>query len=188
MARRIGSVDRTPEDMRKIIDRMLASNRMTVDDLRTQLASMYPAEAVPSRSALYRYKGSMEELTGRMRDMQLAAQTIVADLGENPDDKAGALMVQAITALTANAALEANAVDADIGIDDIRKLARAARDVITARSLSLKEREQIERMAREKLLRKQQEALKQMVGEGYDSETLQAVGKRITIYLPDNKR
>lgn len=166
MARRIGSVDRTPEDMRKIIDRMLASNRMTVDDLRTHLASLYPAEAVPSRSALYRYKGSMEELTGRMREMHLAAEAFVADLGENPDDKVGALMVQAITALTANAALIANAPGSNVGVDDIRKLARAARDMVTARGLSLKEREQIDRIAREKLQREQMERLDSMVKSG----------------------
>lgn len=166
MARRIGSVDRTPENMRKIIDRMLASNRMTPDELRAHLVALYPTEKVPSRSALYRYKGSMEELTGRMRDMQLAAEAIVADLGENPDDKAGALMVQAITSLAAHAALEANAPDSKVGIDDIRKLARAARDVITARSLSLKEREQIERMAREKLQREQIERLDNIVKSG----------------------
>ena len=188
MGRRIGSVDRTPEDMRRVIDGVLRTNRMTVDELRQHLASLYPATDVPSRSALYRYKGSIEALTGRMRDMQIAAQTIVADLGENPDDKAGALLVQAITALTANAALEANAEDAKVGIEDVRKLARAARDVISARSMSLKERQQIEEMARQKLLREQQEALKEMAGEGYDAETLKAVGKRITIYLPDNKR
>lgn len=166
MARRIGSVDRTPEEMRKIIDRMLASNRMTPDELRAHLVSLYPTEKVPSRSALYRYKGSMVELTGRMRDMQLAAETIVADLGENPDDKIGALMVQAITALTANAALEANEVGSDVDIDDIRKLARAARDMITARALSLKEREQVDRIAREKLQREQMERLDNVVKSG----------------------
>lgn len=170
MGRRIGSVDRTPEEMRKVIDGVLRTNRMTVDELRQHLATLYPEADVPSRSALYRYKGSIEALTGRMRDMQIAAQTIVADLGENPDDKAGALLVQAITALTANAALEANAEGADVGIEDVRKLARAARDVISARSMSLKERQQIEEMARQKLLREQSERLDKVVKSGGLSE------------------
>jgi predicted transcriptional regulator len=170
MGRRIGSVDRTPEEMRKVIDGVLRTNRMTVDELRQHLAALYPEAEVPSRSALYRYKGSIEALTGRMRAMQQAAETIVADLGENPDDKAGGLLVQAITALTANAALEANAEDADVGIEDVRKLARAARDVISARSMSLKERQQVEQMARDKLLREQSERLDKVVKSGGLSE------------------
>jgi hypothetical protein len=188
MGRRIGSVDRTPEDMRKVIDGVLRTNRMTVDELRQHLASLYPEAEVPSRSALYRYKGSFAELTGRMREMQVCAEAFVSDLGENPDDKVGALMVQSLTALTAHLSIKANDPESETTVEEARKLARAARDLISARTMALKEREHIERKAREKLLEEQQEALKQMGGEGYDAATLQAVGKRITIYLPDNKR
>jgi hypothetical protein len=57
-----------------------------------------------------------------------------------------------------------------VGIEDVRKLARAARDVISARSMSLKERQQIEAMAREKLLREQSERLDKVVKSGGLSE------------------
>jgi hypothetical protein len=170
VGRRIGSVDRTPEAMRKVIDGVLRTNRMTVDELREHLASLYPEAEVPSRSALYRYKGSMEELTGRLRDIQTTAETVVADLGENPDEKAGALLVQCITALAADAALKAQMPGSEVGIEDLRKLARATRDVISARTMSLKERQQIEEMARQKLLREQSERLDKVVKSGGLSE------------------
>ncbi|MBL8260921.1 MAG: DUF3486 family protein [Xanthomonadaceae bacterium] len=170
MVRRIGSVDRTPEDMRKFIDGVLRANRMTVDELRQQLAKLYPEAEVPSRSALYRYKGSIAELTGRMHEMQVCAEAFVSDLGENPDDKVGALMVQSLTALTAHLSLKANDPDSETTVEDARKLARAARDLISARSMALKERQQIEDMARQKLLREQSERLDKVVKSGGLSE------------------
>jgi hypothetical protein len=170
MGRRIGSVDRTPENMRKIIDGVLRTNRMTVDELRQHLASLYPEGEVPSRSALYRYKASVEELTGRLRDIQATAEIVVADLGESPDEKAGALLVQCITAMAADAALKAQMPGSKVDIEDLRKLARATRDVISARTMSLKERQQIEAMAREKLLREQSERLDKVVKSGGLSE------------------
>lgn len=188
MGRRISSVDRKPEAMRKIIDRVLTTNRMTVDELIEFLSKQYPRDEIPSRNALYRYRKSLNEMTGRMREMQACAEIFVADLGENPDDKVGALLVQALTAVNAHLAMKANDPASETTIEDARKLTRSARDLMSARTMSIKERQQIEEMARQKLLREQQEALKQMAGEGYDADTLSAVGKRITIYLPDNRR
>lgn len=170
MGRRIGSVDRTPEEMRKVIDQVLRQQRMTIDELRAHLAQLYPEAKVPSRSALYRYKDGMDELIGRMRDIQTVAEAVVTDLGENPDEKAGALLVQTITALTVDVGLKAQVPGSEIGIEDVRKLARATRDVISARSMSLKERQQIEEMARQKLLREQSERLDKVVKSGGLSE------------------
>ena len=176
----MGSVDRTPDDMKRVIDRVLSTNRMTPDELRRHLSELYPDAKVPSRSALYRYQASMDEMMGRMRDIQTAATAVVADLGENPDDKAGALMVQAITTMTAHAAMQANAPDSEVTIEEVRKLARAARDVISARTMSLREREQVERMAREKLLREQSERLDKVVKSGgLSEETAQDLRKKI---------
>lgn len=158
MARK-SSIERAPEEVRATIDRLIRQGKLTLDEIRAYVREAYGEEAVPSRSAIGRYSLAQAELLGRMRDIDAAARVVVEELGENADDRAGALLVQSITTLATDAALRAQQPGEETSIEEVRKLARAAKDVIGARKISRQERQEIARLAREKLLEEQEARL-----------------------------
>lgn len=169
---RKSSIDKLEPQVRSHIERCLRENRLTLDELIADLHAHFPSNQKPSRSAVGRYKSSFDEMAKRLREQQAMAQLLVEELGENPDDRAGALMVQSITTLTTHAAMGAQ-VDEETTIDDVRKLARAAKDVLAARKVSREERRAIEKEAREALLQEQEEKLQEMRGTDGMSEQLE---------------
>ncbi|MCY1516029.1 hypothetical protein D9M68_506390 [compost metagenome] len=169
---RKSSIDKLDPQVRSHIERRLRERRLTLDELITDLQEHFPSEQKPSRSAIGRYKVSFDEMTRRLREQQAMASLLVEELGENPDERAGALLVQSITTLTTHAAFAAQA-DEDVDIEDVRKLARAAKDVLQARKASMEERRQIEREAREKLLQEQEQRLEEARGSDGMSEQLE---------------
>lgn len=177
---RKSSIDRLDPQVRSHIERRLRERRLTLDELISDLQEHFPSEQKPSRSAIGRYKVSFDEMAKRLREQQAMAQLLVEELGENPDDKAGALMVQSITTLTTHAAIGAQ-TDDEVTVDDVRKLARAAKDVLQARKVSREERRQIEKDAREKLLQEQEERLEEMRGSDGMSEQLEDRIRRILL-------
>jgi hypothetical protein len=180
MARK-SSVEKLPPDVRSHIERALRENRLTLDELITDLQQAFPAEEKPSRSALGRYRQQFDVMVERMREQETMSRLLVSELGENPDDRAGALMVQSLSVLV-NSALADAQEDQELAVDDIRKLARATKDAIQARSASLKERQAIESAAREKLLAEQKEKLAAMPSKGgVTEETKQAIREALGI-------
>ncbi len=169
---RKSSIEKVEPQVRSHIERRLRENRLTLDELIVDLQTHFPSEQRPSRSAIGRYRQSFDEMTRRLREQQAMASFLVEELGENPDDKAGALMVQSITTLTTHAAIGAQ-TDDEVTIDDVRKLARAAKDVLQARKVSREERRQIEHEAREKLLAEQELRLEEARGSDGMSEQLE---------------
>ncbi|WP_235582752.1 phage protein Gp27 family protein, partial [Pseudomonas aeruginosa] len=93
---RKSSIDKLPPDVRSFIERSLRENRLTLDELIEQLQERFPGKEKPSRSAIGRYKVSFDEMTRRLREQQAMASLLVEELGENPDERAGALLVQSI--------------------------------------------------------------------------------------------
>lgn len=173
MARK-SSIDRMAPEVRSHIEKRLRENRLTLDELIDDLQTHFPSEELPSRSALGRKRKAVEEMGKSLREIDAAASALVAELGDDFQDKSGALLAQAVTTLTANLAfreLESSPKDLDIG--DVLKLARAARAAQETRTLSLKERAQIEKMAREKLIAEQEEKLEEMRGTDGMSEQLE---------------
>lgn len=160
-------ITRLPADQRRYIERLLREDRLTLDEMLGAIRAKFPGADVPSRSGLGRYKQHVTELAGRMRDIQAAGTALVAELGEDPNDRAGQLLVQAVTTLATHAALKASDPDTDdLSIKEVGQLARGARAVLEARKMSLAERQEIARMAREQMAAEQAEALEQTVREG----------------------
>ncbi|MDE8660746.1 DUF3486 family protein [Pseudomonas aeruginosa] len=90
------------------------------------------------------------------------ASLLVEELGENPSTEARSWCSQS-PPLTTHAAFAAQNED-EVDIEDVRKLARAAKDVLQARKASMEERRQIEQEAREKLLQEQEQRLEEQRG------------------------
>jgi valyl-tRNA synthetase len=170
--RRKSSITRLPAAQRKYIESLLREDRYTLDEMIAALRAKWPGEpaAAISRAALHRYQLPLRELIERQREIDTAARVVVEELGENTDERAGALLCQSITTLATNAALRAQ-TDTDIEIDDVRKLARAAKDTLDARSKSLQERQAIKKAAREELLAEQKEKLDALGKSGAINKT-----------------
>lgn len=178
---RASSIKRLPDEQRRYLEKLLREDRYTLDEILAQVRERFPAAEVPSRSALGRYSQNVSELAGRMRDIQAAGTALVSELGEDPNDRAGQLLVQAVTTLATHAALKATNDDAeDLSIKEIGMLARGARSVLEARKMSLAERQEIARMAREQLQAEQAEALKGVVqAGGMTAATAKTIRKQI---------
>lgn len=178
---RKSAIKRLPDDVRKHIERLLREDRLTLDEMIDDIRSQFPASDMPSRSGLHRYKANFEELAGRMREIETAATVLVDELGEGIGDKAGALLAQAVTTLTANVALRAHDAENELSVKEVGELARAARAAMQARTMSMKERQEIERITREKLLAEQETALQELRGSDGMSEQLEGRIRRVLL-------
>lgn len=179
---RKSSIDRSPEEVRTAIDKLIRQNRFTLEEIRGYVIEHFGEEAAPSRSALGRYTLAQSELLGRMRDIDAAARVVVEELGENADDRAGALLVQSITTLATDAALRAHSRDEgdEPSIEEVRKLARAAKDVIGARKVNRQERQEIAELARQKLLSEQKANLDKVARKrGMSADAVDQIRKEI---------
>ncbi|MCX7563766.1 DUF3486 family protein [Xanthomonadaceae bacterium XH05] len=156
-------IRRLPSEQRAFVERLLREDRHTLDEMLTAIRERFP-DATVSRSGLHRYKASVEELAGRMREIDRAAQALVGELGEDIGDRAGALLANAVTTLATNAALRANESD-EVSIDEVRKMAVAAKNALDTRRISLAERRAIAQEAREALQREQSAKLDKVVKE-----------------------
>lgn len=179
---RKSSIDKLPEDVRTHIEKRLRENRLTLDELFEDIREAFPELSdAPSRSALGRYRGGFEEVMKTQRAMSTAASALVAELGEDFDDKSGALLAQAVTTLATRAAFsQLDKQDAEIG--DVLDLARAAKAAQESRSLNLKERQMVAKLAREKLLEEQKAKLDAMGNKGgVTEETKRAIREALGI-------
>lgn len=159
------SINRLPPMVKAYIQKLLREDRMTLDDMLADIQSRFPNEKAPSRSALGRFKQGFEELTEKARAQREMAEAFVGALGEDASDKTGVLLVEAISTLTYQAAMGAHEKD-EVTIAEVSALARAAKATMEARTMSVKERQAIEKAARERLLQEQAAELDKTVQAG----------------------
>jgi len=179
---RKSTIDQRSDEFRKYVFRALRENRLTLDELRAELETEFPAEPTPSRSALGRHRASVDEMIAHEREMAAAAEALVGELGEDFDAKSGALLAQAVTTLTSRYAMGKLQSGDEMDIGDVLDLARAAKTAQEARSLNLKERREVERLAREKLLEEQKAKLEAMGSKaGVTEDTKRAIREALGI-------
>lgn len=180
---RKSSVDRQAPGVRAHILRRLRENRLTLDELMTDLRETFPeAGDLPSRTAVHRYGQGIREIVAHEREMAAAAEALVAELGEEFDAKSGALLAQAVTTLASKTAMSKIQAGEAMEIGDVLDLARAAKAAQEARSLNLKERQAVAKTAREKLLEEQRAKLDAMGNKGgVTEETKRAIREALGI-------
>lgn len=137
------SIRKLDPEQRQFIEKLMREDNRTLDEMLAEIKKKFPDEKTPSRSSLGRYRQSFDEMAGRMCDIQAASQVLVSEFGEDVDDKAGALLSQAVTTLVTAMAMEANSEGAEISIKDAGQLARASKTVMETRTMSIKERKAI---------------------------------------------
>lgn len=177
--RRKSSISRLPDEQRRFIETLIREGRHTLDEMLAAIRERFPngEAASVSRSALHRYDNAMTVLAGRMREIETMSQTLVGELGDGLGEKTGELLAQAITTLAANATLKAHEND-NITIEEVRRLAVAAKNALDTQRVGLNVRRQIAEEARQKLLREQREKLDALGKTGaIDPAALQLVIK-----------
>lgn len=178
---RKSTIDKLPGEVKGHLQKRLRENRLTLDELIADLRQHFPqhAAALPSRSAVHRHSQSIADIVAHEREMQVASEALVAELGENFDAKAGALLAQAVTTLASRRAFQALDATRDgevMEIADVLDLARAAKTAQEARSLNMKERRAVADDARKQLLDEQRAKLDAMGSKGgVTTDTLQAI-------------
>lgn len=179
---RKSSITSKPEEVRSTIDKLVRQGQLTLDAMRDYIAEKHGEQNTPSRSALGRYSAQQDEMLKKMRGIDAAARVVVEELGESPDDRAGSFLLQSITTLANDAAMRAQTDGEEkTSIEDIRKLARMARDLIGARTMDLKQRQAIEALAREKVLSEQNKALDKLVKTGEASQSSVDVFRKMVL-------
>ncbi|MFL1515277.1 phage protein Gp27 family protein [Pseudomonas prosekii] len=148
------SINRLPAQVKTYIQKLLREDRLTLDDMLADLQARFPNQKSPSRSALGRFKVGFDELIDKARQQREMAEAFVGAFGEDASDKTGVLLVEAISTLTYQAAMGAHEKN-DVTIAEVSALARAAKATMEARTLSVKERQAIEKATRERLLQEQ---------------------------------
>jgi hypothetical protein len=180
---RKSSIARLPERVQTHITRRLRENRLTLDQLIADLIEAFPDEAksggLPSRSAVHRHSQAVAEIVAHERDMAIAANALVAELGEEFDAKSGALLAQAVTTLASRTAMRRIQDGDEMEIGDVLDLARAAKAAQEARSLNLRERQAVAKAAREKLIEEQNKKLDTISNRGLSPETIAEIRRSI---------
>ncbi|MGS1014101.1 phage protein Gp27 family protein [Rhodanobacter sp. UC4450_H17] len=178
---RASSIKRLPDEQRRFLEKLIRADRHTLDEILAMARERFPEATVPSRSAIGRYSKQVSELAGRMRDIQAASTALVTELGEDPNDRAGQLLVQAVTTLATDAALKAQSDGDDgVSIKQIGELARGAKAVLQARKMSLAERQEIARLAREQLQAEQESNLQEVArAQGMDVAQVEFWRKKV---------
>jgi len=161
------SISRLPKEQRAYVERLLREGRLTLDEMIAELQAQFPGEpaAEVSRSALNRYDQGLAEMTARMREIDRAAQALVGEMGDGIGEKSGALLAQAVTTLATDAALKLQTQD-NVSVEEVRKLARAAKDAIDTQRVGVNVRRAIREEARQELIREQQANLDKVVKTG----------------------
>lgn len=132
-------------------EQLLREDRHTLDEMYAIIRAEFP-DAEVSRSGLHRYDQGFSVMTERMREIDRAAQALVGELGEGIGEKSGQLLAQAVTTLATDAALKMQTKE-EVSVEEVRKLARAAKDAIDTQRVSVNVRRVIEADARERALR-----------------------------------
>lgn len=154
------------DEQRQFIHRMMEEDRFTLNEMMDEIRAEFPTDCIPSRSALGREKKNFAAEAKEFREIAAASEVLVKEFGEDPDDKGGMLLAQAVQAVVTRRALDELTNDGEdpekpkMDIDAVGSLARAARAAIMTKEKAMENRAEVRRQAREELLKEQDENLK----------------------------
>ena len=173
-------IHKISDAQRQLIYKMLEEDKQTLNEMLDEICAEFPADCIPSRSALGRERQNYVAEAKEFRQIAAMSEVLVKEFGEDPDDKGGMLLAQAVQAVVTKRAMDELTNTGDdpekpkMDIDDVGALARAARAAIMTKSKAMENRDEIRRQAREELLREQDANLqKAAVSQGLGEEQIQ---------------
>lgn len=183
MARKF-SIDRLPKEVRDHIEKMVVDNRLTLAEMREQIATTFGIQHTPAQTPLWRFQQKHKRIVERLAESREVARGIVAEVGEKPDGDQGRAMVEVLSALVMKLLATAASRD-DLDLEEIRHLARVVKQTAEAGTKALAQAKEIEAAARDRLLREQDAKLKSVVQEGGLSEAQAQVWRKKILGISD---
>ncbi|MEO5332143.1 MAG: DUF3486 family protein [Magnetococcus sp. YQC-5] len=127
---RQSTMTRLPREIQDEISRMIREGGYTLDEIRAHLATL--GTATPSRSALGRYRKSMDDRLALAREAREVAAVWVEKLGSDPQGDVGRLLVEMLRTVAFQSVSAMGEGEAAVKPSDVGTLARALRDLATA--------------------------------------------------------
>ena len=84
------------DEQRQFIYKMLEEDRLTLNEMMDEIRAEFPADCIPSRSSLGREKQNYVAEAKEFRQIAAMSEVLVKEFGEDPDDKGGMLLAQAV--------------------------------------------------------------------------------------------
>lgn len=189
MARK-SSLDKLPDVIKAYIQGQLAENKVTLDELITDLQQQFPEEAaageLPSRSAVGRYGQKLERRLAAIRASTEAAKIIRDQVGDKEDARSEALTAMIQSELFESIMNLQEVSEQEMSpAERVGLLAEAAKNIatLTRSSVTLKKYQaEAEERGRKLLLEEQKARLSAMEKKGgVTPETLAAINEMLGI-------
>lgn len=158
MARK-SSLAKLPRAVKDEVDRLIREEQATIDEIVAHLRELGHAR---SRSAVGRYKKSVEQVMGRYREAQEIAGVWVTQLGKDPNSDVGKLLVELLKTLAFTTMAQLGEDDSAQDPRDIMFLAKALGELERAQTINVDRELKIRKEMAEKLGK----ALEQAEAEG----------------------
>lgn len=181
------SILRLPDEIRQAVERLLADQRHTLDDVLAALREAFPHHELPSRSALGRYGQKLNQRLAAIRASTEAARLISEQVGDEKDVRSEAVMALVQSELFETIVNLQEATDADDPSERVGLLSSAAKNIatLTRASIALKRHQrQVGEAIAAKVAEMERAANK---GGGLDAATLARVREEIYGIVGDEK-
>jgi hypothetical protein len=174
---RKSSIERLPKPVRDTVAKLIRDNRLTLDEIVDKLRSEF-GEA-PSRSAVHRYKQTLDEALAKQREMDGIAEIWVREVKDQPQGKMGRMVLELLRTVAMQSALNAQSKD-QIDPKELAHIARAFNLIESAGKREAENRAMLRDELRQELLAEQDEKLKAAVkATGLSAETADALRRQI---------
>lgn len=115
-----------PPELRTELDRLFREDRIGVREISAYLQER---GFDVSKSAVGRAKQKFEEVARHIRDSNIMAQAIVAQIGTEPENNVGRLVGQSLQGLLLQAQREHVSEDGEVDLDAVKVMAEAFRNI-----------------------------------------------------------
>lgn len=146
---RKSTIVRLAAPVKSAIDTACKDNRLTLDELLAYLREQYPQDALPSRSALGRYKHNFDEITKSMRETREIADIWAQRLGDAPESDIGKVVLEILRTLSYRVGADLMAPGADVDARTLGQLAKAMEYIENAGRMGLAREQALTKAARE---------------------------------------
>jgi hypothetical protein len=85
---------------------MLEEDKLTLNEMLDEIRAEFPADCIPSRSASWARKQNYVAEAKEFRQIAAMSEVLVKEFGEDPDDKGGMLLAQAVQAVVTKRAMD----------------------------------------------------------------------------------
>ena len=174
-------IDQLPPRARRIVERRAADPGITSDAVRQELAEHLPPDQVPASRTIRRWFAKKSAVLAKIKESREVARVLVQEIGERPEGDQGRALVEILQSLVHQVTHQlAGSEDRDAKLSELHTLAKTIKLANESGAVALRTAERIEAAARAKLLREQQDQLKQIVREGgISAETERVIKARL---------